>query len=118
MPKNVLVVEDSNLMRHRIVQCLTNAGYNVVGKAKDGDEGITLYKELRPEAVTMDVTMRGKDGVTAAREILEYDPGAKIVMYTLLDPDTLGLEENRIAVKRVVKKGDEETLLETLAGLG
>ena len=117
MSKRVLVVDDSNLMRHRIVQCLGDAGYEVVGKAKDGDEAVALYRELRPQAVTMDVTMRGKDGVTAAREILDFDAEARIVLYTLLDPESLPLKENRLSVEKVIRKGDEEALLRTLAGM-
>ena len=117
MAKRVLVVDDSNLMRHRIVQCLGDAGYEVVGKAKDGNEAVELYQQLRPDAVTMDITMRGKDGITAAREILMWDPGASIIFYTLLDAATTSPQIAQLAVKNVVRKGDEAELLQTLASL-
>ena len=118
MPKRVLVVDDSNLMRNRISQCLTNAGYEVVGKAKDGDEAIDLYSRMRPDAVTLDITMRGKDGIAAAEEILKVDSEAAIVFYTLLDIPDLAARIDRLGVRNVVRKGDEQDLLKTLGSLG
>lgn len=115
MFKRVLVVDDSNLMRHCIVQCLADAGHQVVGKAKDGDEAVACYKDLHPDVVTMDITMRGKDGITAAREILAMDPRATIIFYTLLDIPDLESQLGEITVKKVIRKGDEGELLRTLA---
>lgn len=117
MSKRILVVDDSNLMRHRIIQCLTNAGYEIVGKAKDGDEAVELYRALKPEVVTMDVTMRGKDGITAAKEILTFDPKAAIILYTLLDTQNLAIDTNEVTIKKIIRKGDEDELLQTLASL-
>ncbi len=117
MSKRVLVVDDSNLMKHSIVRCLTDAGHDVVGKANDGNEAVALYRKLKPDVVTMDVTMRGKDGITAAREILSFDPGAAIIFYTLLDAPHLAAQMETIAVKRIIRKGDEDTLLRTISAL-
>lgn len=118
MAKRVLVVDDSNLMRHRISQCLEDAGHVVVGKAKGGEEAIEMYQSLRPDVVTMDITMRGKDGITAAQEILVLDPQASIVFYTLLD-NLANLAERleKVTVKKLIRKGDEEDLLRTLASM-
>jgi len=117
MPKRILVVDDSNLMRHCIVQCLSDAGHQVVGKARDGNEAVALYRQLRPDVVTMDVTMRGKDGISAARDILELNPEALIIFYTLLDSPNMEAQLQDIAIMKVIKKGDEEELLRTLAAL-
>jgi two-component system chemotaxis response regulator CheY len=118
MAKRVLIVDDSNLMRHRIVQCLTDAGHDVVGKAKDGNEAVELYRSTRPDVVTMDVTMRGKDGITAAKEILAFDPAASIIFYTLLDSPNMTGQIGDLPIKKLVRKGDEEELLRTLAAMG
>ncbi len=117
MFKRVLVVDDSNLVRHCIMQCLADAGHHVVGKAKDGDEAVALYRDLHPDVVTMDITMRGKDGITAAREILALDPQATIIFYTLLDAPNLESQMEKVSVKKVIRKGDEEELLRTLAAM-
>jgi len=116
MSKRVLVVDDSNLMRHRISQCLEDAGHEVVGKAKDGEEAVELYQQVHPDVVTMDITMRGKDGITAAQEILSFDSKASIVFYTLLDtPSNLAERLDKISIKKLIRKGDEEDLLRALA---
>ncbi len=116
--RRVLIVDDSNLMRHRIFQCLMDAGHEIVGKAKDGDEAVELYRKTRPEVVTMDVTMRGKDGITAAKEILEFDSSASIIFYTLLDSPNLADQIGSLSIMKVIRKGDEEELLRTLAAIG
>ena len=118
MSKRVLVVDDSNFMRHRMVQCLTEAGHQVVGKAKDGNEAVELYRQARPDVVTMDITMRGKDGITAAKDILASDPDATIIFYTLLDVSSLVERIQKLPVKDVIRKGDEATLLRTLSAMG
>ncbi len=118
MSKRIVVVDDSNLMRNRVSQCLADAGYEVVGKGKDGGEAVELYSLLKPDAVTLDITMRGKDGIAAAEEILKLDPKANIIFYTLLDIPNLAARMNSINARKVVRKGDEKDLLRTLEGLG
>lgn len=118
MSKRVLVVDDSNLMRNRISQCLTDAGYEVVGKGKDGGEAVDLYSRMRPDVVTLDITMRGIDGIAAAEEILKLDSKAVIIFYTLLDMPNLAARINGLGVRKVIRKGDEEDLLKTLGSLG
>jgi len=117
MSKRVLVVDDSNFMRHRVALCLSDAGHQVVGKAKDGDEAVTLFKELRPDVVTMDITMRGRDGISAAKEILGMDPDASIIFYTLLDDASVVAKSRSVKVLKLIKKGDEDDLLQTLAAI-
>lgn len=112
--KRILVIDDSNLMRNRISQCLTEAGHEVVGKGKDGSEAVELYSKLQPDVVTLDVTMRGKDGISAALEILKLDSRASIIFYTLLDNPSLAARIERMEVTKVVRKGDEGELLRAL----
>lgn len=114
MSKRIVVIDDSNLMRNRICQCLADAGHEVVGKGKDGSDAVDLYKRLRPDAVTLDVTMRGKDGITAAEEILAMDANAAIIFYTLLDVPNIAEKMASVGAKKVVRKGDEEDLLRAL----
>ncbi|HQN17545.1 MAG TPA: response regulator [Syntrophobacteraceae bacterium] len=118
MSKRILIVDDSNLMRYRIAQCLTDAGYEVVGKAIDGDDAVRLYNQLLPDIVTMDITMRGKDGITAAQEILALHPDASIIFYTLLDSAASVMARLKAGSStKLIRKGDEEALLKTLAAM-
>ncbi len=61
--------------------------------------------------------VQGKDGITAAREILAIDPTATIVFYTLLDAPHLTAQIEQLAVKKLIRKGDEHDLLQTLASM-
>lgn len=76
----VLVVDDSALIRKVLIRMLDENGYQVVGEATNGAEGVELYKELNPDIVTLDITMPVMDGVTALKQIKEYDPEAMVAM--------------------------------------
>ena len=85
MSKRILVVDDSSMMRKMITKILSPPGHIVVGEAKNGQEAVDMYKEIRPDLVTMDITMKGMDGVTAAKEILSFDKDAQIIFLSNLD---------------------------------
>ena len=67
---------------------LTEAGYEVVGQAGDGESGVRLVRELRPDVVLMDVKMPVLDGVSAA-EALAADSIAPIVLLTAFSQSDL-----------------------------
>jgi len=77
----VVVVEDESLIRLDLVEMLAGAGYDVVGQAGDGETGVRLVRELRPDVVLMDIAMPVLDGVSAA-EALAADDIAPIVLLT------------------------------------
>jgi len=84
----VVVVEDESLIRLDLVEMLTEAGYEVVGQAGDGETGVRLVRELRPDVVLMDVKMPVLDGVSAA-EALAADSIAAIVLLTAFSQSDL-----------------------------
>ena len=91
MGLRVLVVDDSGFMRKRVCEQLVSQGHSIAGEARGGNEAVQLFKTLKPDLVTMDITMRDKDGITAAREILQENPDAKILMNPcgdVTDPET------------------------------
>ena len=85
MPNRVLVVDDSLLMRKMIGDCLEANGWEVVGEARDGREAVEKYRQLRPDAVTLDIVMPGSDGMHALQNILSMDHDAKIVVVSALN---------------------------------
>jgi len=76
----VLVVDDSDVMRNKLVNLLLNNGYRVIGEAENGLKAVQLYKERRPTVVTMDIDMPVMDGFEATRQIKRIDPNARIIV--------------------------------------
>ncbi|WP_181641727.1 ANTAR domain-containing response regulator [Nocardioides massiliensis] len=67
--RRVVVAEDEALIRLDLVEMLAEQGYEVVGKAADGERAVELAEELRPDLVLMDVKMPKLDGIAAAERI-------------------------------------------------
>ena len=114
MGKTILVVDDSSIMRKMIKQTLIGAGHTVVGEAKSGDDAVVIYQRLNPELVTMDITMRGMDGIAAAKVILEFDAGARIIMLSNLDENKFSKEAVQIGAKGYINKHKTAEILELL----
>lgn len=100
----ILIVDDSSMMRRLVRQSLTAAGHEIVGEAVNGNEAIQKFVELKPELVTMDVTMSEKDGLSAANEILKQFPGALIIMVTAIGQEALIRSAVKMGVKDFVVK--------------
>ena len=92
MAKRVLIVDDAIFMRDMIRDIFTADGFEVVGEAVHGLEAIEKYKELSPDFVTMDIVMPFKSGIEATREIIKFDPAAKIIMCSALGQEALVME--------------------------
>lgn len=111
----VLVVDDSKFMRNIIIEILKRNNIEIVGEASNGREGVLKYKELRPDVVTMDLTMREMTGLEAMKEIIEIDPKAKIIVCSAMGQQEIIKE----AVKSgaggfVIKPFDEEDLVDEI----
>ena len=79
--RRVVVAEDEPLIRLDIVESLTEAGYDVVGEAGDGETAIALVNVLEPDVIVMDVKMPEMDGIMAAEQIMK-DRACAVVMLT------------------------------------
>ncbi|MCF7949819.1 MAG: response regulator [Spirochaetia bacterium] len=113
----VLIVDDSMFVTKQIHQILTSEGFEVVGSATDGAQGVEKYKELYPnvDLVTMDITMPKMDGVTALEKILEFDKEARIVMISALGKQDLVKKSLMIGAKNyIVKPLDRAKVLERI----
>jgi len=82
----VLIVDDAKIMRISLKKIIENLGHEVIGEAGSGYEAIEQYKSLKPDFVTMDITMPAvegiADGIEAVKEIMKIDKNAKIIMVT------------------------------------
>lgn len=76
----VLIVDDAAFMRLSLKTILENCGFEVVGEANTGIKAIQLYKQLKPDLVTMDLTMPELGGVDAIKMIKAIDKDARIIV--------------------------------------
>ncbi len=104
MGRRVLIVDDSMLMRLLVRDALTPKGFEIAGEAANGAEGVKKYNELKPDVVTMDVTMGVQDGFEAARRILASDPKARIIMVSALGQEKMLQDCIAIGVRDFVTK--------------
>jgi two-component system, chemotaxis family, chemotaxis protein CheY len=100
----VLIVDDIPYVRKTLKQILSSRGFRVVGEAENGEEAVRLYKETRPDIVTMDLVMPFKNGVQATQEILAYDPAAKIVVLSAMMQENLVTEAIHAGAKDYIVK--------------
>jgi two-component system chemotaxis response regulator CheY len=100
----VLVVDDAAFMRKMVTDALSGGGHDIVGEAANGAEAVQRFQELRPDVMTLDITMPEKDGLAALREIIAVDPGAKVVMCSALGQESKVLESIKLGAKDFVVK--------------
>lgn len=118
MPKSVLIIDDGAFMRILIRGMLEKNDYVVVGEAADGVDGVRLYKELRPDLVTMDITMPQMDGISALKEIIAFDQDANVVMVSAMGQDEFVKEAIMAGAKSfVVKPFDESGLISIIEAI-
>ena len=70
----ILVAEDETLIRMDLVEMLTEAGYEVIAQATNGEEAIALANEHKPDLAILDVQMPVLDGISAAEKIIAIAP--------------------------------------------
>lgn len=110
-----LIVDDSKFMRKIIRETLEEGGHEILAEADNGIDGIAKYGKLRPDFVTMDVTMAGKDGIQAVSEIQSIDPGAKIIIISSMSATTLKINDEKLhADAFITKPFEKKELLEAI----
>lgn len=104
MSKQILVVDDAAFMRMMIKDILTKNGFNVVGEASDGAQGVERYKELSPDLVTLDITMPEMDGIAALKEIKKINPNAKVIMCSAMGQQAMVIDAIQAGAKDFIVK--------------
>jgi two-component system chemotaxis response regulator CheY len=113
--RKVLITDDTAFMRMTLRNILEKNGYEVVGEAEDGQVAVDKYSELRPDLVTMDITMPRMDGITAIKKIMEVDPQAKIVVCSAMGQKALVIEAlNAGARDFIVKPFQAERIINAI----
>ena len=112
----VLIVDDHTLFRSGLKALLARQpGFDVVGEAADGLEGIKRAKALKPDVILLDLHMRGLSGREAVKTLSEEVPGSRVVMLTVSeDADDLIETLRSGASGYLLKNVDTQTLLDSI----
>ena len=111
----VLIADDATFMRTMIKNILTEAGYEVVGEAENGQVAVAKYEELRPDLTTMDITMPELDGLSALKRIREVDPAARVVMCSAMGQQAMVVESIQAGARDfIVKPFQPDRVLEAV----
>lgn len=112
---NILVVDDAAFMRMMLKDILTKGGHQVVGEAANGLEAIVQYDKLRPDLVTMDITMPEMEGIEALKGIKQNDPKAKVVMCSAMGQQLMVVQAIQAGARDfIVKPFQAERVLEAI----
>lgn len=104
MANRILIVDDAAFMRMMIRDILSKNGFEVVGEAQDGSQAIEKFKELRPDLITMDITMPEMDGIAALKEIKKVDPAAKVIMCSAMGQQAMVIDAIQAGAKDFIVK--------------
>lgn len=102
MNLRVLIVDDSKFMRMLLGDLLSRNGFEIL-EAESGEEAVKVYLAERPDLVTLDILMPGRDGIETVQDLRAQDPDARVVMVT-----ALGMEDY---IQRALEAGADGFIL-------
>ena len=113
----ILIADDSAFSRLNCKKALKTSGYDVV-EADNGTRAVELFQSESPDAVLMDITMPGMDGISALKKILEIDSKARVAMVSAMGQQAVVIAALKSGAKDiVVKPFDSERVLSTVEKL-
>lgn len=111
----MLLVDDHRLVREGLRRTLEDAGFDVVGEADNGADGLEMAERLRPHVVLMDVSMPVVDGITATRRMRSRAPDAHVVVLTMhADSDLVDRARSAGAAGYLLKDASGEEVVDAV----
>ena len=111
--KTVLVVDDSPAIRKKLAAAFLSDGFKTCVEAKDGREAIELAKQIKPDVITLDLSMPRMNGLQAASELRKVFPNTPIILFTLYGETLSKTEISKTGVSLVLSKTEPlSTLIE------
>ena len=100
---NILVVCALPYSRNTMCSVVKNAGFRVIGTAKDGQEACILYNELKPDIVLMDIALPKLNGVEVLKKIIKSDCQARVLLFSDINQQSL--------VDKIYKEGAKDFIV-------
>lgn len=100
----IIICDDAMFVRETLIQILENEGHQIVATAGNGKECIENYRLYQPDIVLMDITMPDMDGIEATKNILEFDPKAKVIMVSAMGQREKVVEAISVGAKDFIVK--------------
>ena len=111
----ILIVDDAKFMRMTLSNILMKGEHEIVGEGENGKDAIRLYRELKPDLVTMDITMPEMNGIDAVREIKKEFSDAKVIMCSAMGQQKMVVEAIEAGAKDfIVKPFDESRVINAI----
>ena len=115
MKKRILIVDDSFYMRTMLKNMLTDAGYEVVGEAPNGQTALQMAKETSPDLVTLDVILPDNTGLDVLKGIKKDQPDMKVIIVSAVGQEVIVTEAMQNgALAYIVKPFSEDKVLEVV----
>jgi two-component system chemotaxis response regulator CheY len=112
----ILIVDDSFYMRTMLKNMLTDAGYEVVGEAPNGQTALELAKETKPDLITLDVILPDNTGLDVLKGIRADQPDMKVIIVSAVGQEVIVNEAMEYGAKAyIVKPFSEEKVLEVVS---
>lgn len=112
----ILIVDDSRTSRRMLRNILVENGHEVIGEAENGQIGFEKYIELKPDIVTLDITMPVLDGLGALEKIIAYDENAHAVMVTAAGQKSKMVDAIKLGANEFVQKPFEPDQILSVIG--
>lgn len=115
-PLKFLLADDSRFVRASLRQAVQIIGGDVLGEATTGNEAIEMFQSLRPNFVTMDLSMPGVSGVDAIKGILHTDPDVNIIVISGTNLEEVREEVFKLGAKMFITKPFDPMQVATIIG--
>jgi two-component system chemotaxis response regulator CheY len=102
--KTVLVVDDNAAIRKMLAAAFLSDGFKTCGEAENGKEAVELAKQIKPDVITLDLSMPVMNGITAASELRRIFPTTPIILFTLYGDSVSKAAASEAGVSLVLQK--------------
>ena len=100
----ILVIDDSPMVFKTVTRALEPEGFQMVGQAFNGKDGLDKINQLKPDVIILDITMPIMDGIQTAEYLFQKNPASKVIMLSAMGDDELLNKAKQIGVKVFLTK--------------